>query len=602
MIDKQSVILKKLSYDKIFIIDDRNKWENFTARYSKENDLILCVDFALKKQLIEEGYQVEFLDHLINRDVMQYYNFGMHDFLDKWHRSPSGESLLMYNDFNIGDALLLNVYNDITYFCHFFFNLLAIKHINYKTLDVCVSDKLIVDVLNKLNIKFNAIPDSNSSDRPVYYFPISKWMNEKVYRTSLRSKVKDIAALSLDFIFGIYDAVFKTKRRFIYIQGYYPTFGVINKLKADKSIGLILGNYTNIKSVYKERRISFIDPKIKPDTSIILNDFEKAKKISWKIDEYELGDYLQEIILPIVANNISIAVSRAQSIEKFFAKNTIALMVPVTNLWLNNRLIMDYCKNHNIPVFMIINGLLNVDYLNDAKDSDWVNCYSESLKQDYFKGRDNAVPLGDPRMDAYVTMGSKKINRGHPTITIGAAGFGVNDLNSYLAYEFDFLFDILKAIELLRGEGLKNNVVLKVRANGYADQYRSFINEYFPELQVRIEQNSPFIDVIKQADLYITFYSQTIFEASTIGIPTIYYKNDTQFTHAPFDGDSELITATDIEDLKRKMTAFYSNDPCFEKFTDKNVMERYIGKLDGKNTDRNTDFIYSLIKQKRISN
>lgn len=272
-------------------------------------------------------------------------------------------------------------------------------------------------------------------------------------------------------------------------------------------------------------------------------------------------------------------------------------MVPVTNLWLNNRLIMNYCKENNIPIFMIINGLLNTDFTHEAKDSDWVNCYSESIKKEYYKNSATAIPLGDPRMDAYSAIKPRHINYQYPNIVIGAAGFDPTDLNSYVAYEFDFLFDILQVINDLRTEGYKNQVVLKVRANGYIGLYKSFIDEYYPQLNVKIEQAIPFIEVVKQADLYISFYSQTVFEASCLGVPVIYFKKDNQYFHAPFNNNSnELTTAINTEELKSKISAFYSQDSCFDLFLTKQVMEKYIGNLDGKNTERNLEFIDSLIK------
>ncbi|MDN3684007.1 hypothetical protein QW180_08755 [Vibrio sinaloensis] len=40
----------------------------------------------------------------------------------------------------------------------------------------------------------------------------------------------------------------------------------------------------------------------------------------------------------------------------------------------------------------------------------------------------------------------KKITVDEPTIVIGTSGFNSVDLNSYVAVEFDFMFDVLTAI------------------------------------------------------------------------------------------------------------------------------------------------------------
>jgi hypothetical protein len=341
----------------------------------------------------------------------------------------------------------------------------------------------------------------------------------------------------------------------------------------------------------------FTNPSVNVDIAAVIEQFNNTEKTRWEVNGIMLSDYLHQIVIPVVQRYFEDAAKKSDSITAFFNKNPIKLMIPVTNFWMTNRLIMDYCKQHHIPIFMIINGLLNVDFTPEAKDSDWVNCYSESIRREYYKDSETALALGDPRMDIYANYPKREINREIPTIIIGAAGFDVTDLNSYLAYEFDFLYDILKAIEAIIADGKKCKLILKVRANGYTALYKSFINEYFPDFNIKIEQTAPFREVIVQGDLYITFYSQTVFEASCIGIPAIYYRKDNQFLHAPFDGKSELCTAEDVGELKNLIQAFYSKDDCFNKFLDKKIMEQYIGHLDGDNVRRNVDFIHSLISK-----
>lgn len=597
LIDKQHLNIIEQNYDQLFLVEDRNFWTNCEPYCNKNTDLVLCIDFALKQYLTDKGYHVCFLDHIVDRRVMHSYNFEMHTFMDNWFKAAGGEDLSLYKGFSIGDALLLNVHNDITYFCHFFFNLLAIKSISYNKLQIGTNELLIPNILNKLKIAFEVIDKNPSASFPVYVFPISAWMDEKINQRSLKTKVKETIASTLDKTLAVFDKIFKSNKKRIVIQGYYPTYNIINELKKDKDITLVLSAYSGIRNLASERRILFSNTRVQQNSiNEILQKLDNAKKFEWAVQDHPLSEYLYQLIKPILVANIQSAISQINSIQHYFNNNPIKLMVPVTNFWLTNRLVMNYCKNNNIPIYMVINGLLTVDFPSDARDSDWVNCYSEAIKQQYFKNSDNVVCLGDPRMDNYIHYPLKTPNREYPTIIIGAAGFDPTDLNSYLAYEFDFLYDILNAISLLNAEGKRSKVILKVRANGYSNQYQTFVKEYFPDTSVRIEQVIPFKEVIKEADLYISFYSQSIYEASCIGVPTLYYKKDTQIVHAPFNGESELTTAFNTEDMKNKIAAFYNNDPCFDTFLNKNVMEKYIGKLDGRNTERNVSFIYSLIQ------
>ena len=103
------------------------------------------------------------------------------------------------------------------------------------------------------------------------------------------------------------------------------------------------------------------------------------------------------------------------------------------------------------------------------------------------------------------------------------------------------------------------------------------------------------IEVLKKTDFYISIYSQTLFEASCLGIPVVYYKKDTEITNPPFDNNSELVTVSTIDSLMKAFVDFKNNDYRYKNFLDKKIMEQYIGSLDGKNLDRNIDFIHNLL-------
>ena len=80
----------------------------------------------------------------------------------------------------------------------------------------------------------------------------------------------------------------------------------------------------------------------------------------------------------------------------------------------------------------------------------------------------------------------------------------------------------------------------------------------------------------------------------------IYYKKDKEFLDPPFDKKSELVTVDSVNDLKQAFLEFKQTSPRFNAFLDKSVMEKYIGPLDGKNLERNLDFIYGLLGKHEI--
>ena len=599
MINPQAIRLKSFLYNTIFIVEDRNHWETCSLKCDKEHDLILCVDFALKNELELNGFNVAFLDHLVESSVLDDLNAKMWHFLYNWNRDEFGNDILAHEGFDLGEALLLNLINDVTYFCLFFFNIYAIKSINYKKLIVATNDEVVLNVLNKLGLEYVFNHSTSKSNRIVYSFPIAKWMHEAINKINWKEKLKIILGVSLDRLGIIFDNVIRKEKKRIFIQAYHPTFKIIDHLITSNITKIVLPDYVKTeerKNIFKQRRIQYKDKQAKGhEKEFVLAKYNSAEKYKWEFEGHVISDHLYEIIKKTIELKIDGTISKAKSIKKYFDKHPLHLMIPVTNFWLENRLIMNYCRNNKIPVFFIVNGLLNNSYLNEGMDSDFVNCYSQSCKEDFFKCAANVFALGDPRMDKYANTQPKTINRLNPIIMIGAAGYDVTNINSYLAYEFDFLYDILKSTQILINEGFQAKIVLKVRANGYAHLYDSFVKEYFPNIEIKVIQYQNFYEVVKEADLYISIFSQTIFEASCLGIPAIYYKKDTEKIFRPFDGKSELITAENIEELIQKIKMFYSDSSEFSMFKDKAVLEKYIGPLDGNNLKRNIDFIGNLL-------
>ena len=105
------------------------------------------------------------------------------------------------------------------------------------------------------------------------------------------------------------------------------------------------------------------------------------------------------------------------------------------------------------------------------------------------------------------------------------------------------------------------------------------------------------IEVLQKSDFYISIYSQTLFEASCLGIPAVYYKKDNEIKDPPFDAKSELVTVSNVEDMQQAFYDFQNGDKRYDEFLSKEVMEKYVGPLDGKNLERNLDFIHTLLNK-----
>lgn len=583
----------------IFLVSDRDSWYNCEIIADLNLDLVFCLDFGLKKQLEREGFNVFFFDHLVDRNILQEQNFNMHRFLDTWYQDTSGKDLFEYKGVTIGNSVLLNIIADVTSYCHFFFNAVALKDFNYQSLITALDDDLICKVLDDLKINYTKANQlSKVSQNPKYLFPIALWVESQLNKESLKKNVSNLLKGFLDIFLNFVD-FFSARKKNIYIQEYYPTEEIVAALSRSKIFKIRTSDYSTKRNIFSQRRLprSFFKGDLK-NSIPILNRFNSESKNTWEFAGYVLSDFLYQIISKDLSTLIARACEVAERLNKHFLRDEYSLVIPVTNYWMENRIVMNLAKKNGIPIFMIANGLLNMRFETDGRDSDFINCYSESVKEDYFFGASNAVCLGDPRMDKYSLIKKKNINRKCPKIVIGAAGFNNIDLNSYLAYEFDFLHDVLSVLHNITQSGLEARIVLKVRSNGYSEQYSHFVKEYFPSMDIEIVQNIQFAALIQEADLYISIYSQTLFEASVLGIPVIYYKKDTQFIDRPFDEFSEVVMAKSPKELHNSISAFYEADTVFSEFLKKEVLEKYIGFLDGRNTQRNIEFISSLVTNK----
>ena len=583
------------NYDKVFIIEDMNLWQGSKVSLNKVTDLVLTLDFNLKHKLISDGYNCEYLDHIANREDLETQNLKLHWFLNNWYDDENGESLFNYKNYNLGNALLLNIINDATYISHFALNLIALKNLYFNQMFVAVSDDGLKRVLSEVGFIYEDLNSSIRNDEDVFSFPIISWIRSRTSQSKV-FKFKNLFANILDNFFFLILKFKKPSKPSVYIQNYHPTIPIIDRIYSDSDIQVILPNYPGIRSLFKYRRIH-VEHSFKSDDLIeeLIINYQKTNIPMWVYEGLDLGALLKDFIVAILKEHLSRALDVAESLDRWMNLYNLKLMVSVTDFWVTNRLLMQYCFGKKIPVFTIINGLLNTSFPYEAKDSDYVNCYSDSVKKNYFNNKGSVYSLGDPRMDKYAFVSPKSINRCNPVVFIGTAGYDSTDLNSYVAYEFDFLFDILETLNGFFCLGRELSVTLKVRSNGYAHAYEKFVQKYFPDLNVTIIQNESFFEFIQKADLYISFYSQTIIEASCCGIPTIYYKKDTQFIHAPFDGRSELITANDVLELKFYVSSFFDSHLIFDEFMKKEVLEKYIGPLDGFCTERNLEFIKKII-------
>jgi hypothetical protein len=589
------------NYRNIYILESRKFLSEFIERINFSEDLILTFDFGLKKLVESIGGNVFYIDNLCSQEEMQKNNLNAAEFLKIWHKDSNGNDIFTLNGIDFGIALRIEMWTEFLHHIRIRSSLENLKIIKYKKIFLASENRYVTGILNHIGLAFEAGSNKPSKNGFEYFFDDQEYMRATLHERNFKAYARIIFKFMLSNISFYFDKIFinKSKKK-VYIQPYHPTFSVIENLAKDKNLLIVTSSLVAKKGFKKffSQRIIPVHGNVKNYRNTaddLLENFKKnrsAKFISTKGIDYSHGIY--EVIEQQISPRIPEALRMLKSAIYYAESWPIDLEVLIVNIGLEQTIVDCVLKKKGVTTYLIANGMLTSTFGDESMHADHINSYGEVIKRDYFRNEDKVVCLGDPRMDGYIDQ-KKYINRVNPIIVIGTAAFNSIDLNSYVAFEFEFMFEVLTAFNELKKSGHIFSIIIKVRPNGVLDQYKSFVSEYFNGLGVELVRETPMIEVLKRADLYISFYSQTLFEASCLGIPVIYYKKDSEIINSPFDGKSELVTIYNVEELKSAFLDYQDYHIRFNEFLKYSIMEKYIGPIDGLNTKRNLDYIYQLI-------
>lgn len=592
-------------YRNIYILESRDYWPQYAESFVSEQDIILTFDFGLKHEIEVLGGDAFYVDNLCSSEEMQKNNLLAAEFFKKWHYDKTGNDIFTAQGVPFGFAFRIEIWSEYLHYVRLRANLEQLRAFQYKTIFIGEKNGSVCDILKEMGLRFEIINKKVASHQLVYFFDIHKYMYDALHGKSIKDIARNILVSALSNIRFYMDIVFKVKptQKTVYAQIYHPTKPIVSHLMKDPNLRVVTSSLVaekGLKKFFVQRLIHIRGrkEKFKKNADLLFNNFKKdrcARLILSNGTDVTAGVY--KIIEHQIETRVSEALRILNSVIVYIEKHPIHLEIMIANIGLVQTIVDCVLKTKGVPSYLIINGLLGGKFCDEGKYATFINAYSKSVHQYYFENAANVLCLGDPRMDRYASNknNTKVINRLNPTISIGTSGFNSIDLISHVAVEFDFMFDVLTALQQFKNEGHSFSIVIKVRPNGVLEQYKSFVAEYFNDLEIKLLRTVPMAEVLQKTDLYISIYSQTLFEASCLGIPVIYYKKDKEFLDPPFDTKSELVTVESVDDLRQAFLDFKQTSPRFDAFLDKSVMEKYIGPLDGKNLERNLDFIYGLL-------
>ncbi len=575
--------------------------------WNYETDLFLTFDFALKSEIESLGGSALYIDNLASENEMQKNNYLASEFFKSWHLDKDGNDICTSEDIPFGFSFRIEIWSEFLYYVRLRANLEKLKTLNYQFVYLSEANNNIASILKEVGINFTVLPYSPQK-KVAYFFDIHQYLFNALHAFNWHNIARNVLVKIFSFCSYYFDCIFSKNKNIttIYAQIYHPTASIVDHLKKTPKIRVItssLSKSKNWRSYLAQRLIPIIGitNSYKTEAELLKKRFflnKNAKLILADGTNITKGAYktIEDKVVPLLPRALQILHSAIHYIER----NPIHLEIMIANLGLVQTIVDCVLKKKQVPSYLVINGLLGGGFCDEGKYATVINCYSTSIKQHYYNNAENVFCLGDPRMDNYINNSHiRTVDRLNPTISIGTSGFNNLDLISYVAVEFEFMYDILKAFQHLKVSGESFNIIIKVRPNGFLEQYKSFVSEYFPDLTVEIIREVPISQVLLKTDLYISIYSQTLFEASCLGIPVIYYKKDKEFLDPPFDKKSELVTVDNIDDLKHAFFDFKNGSNRYDHFLNKAVMEKYVGPLDGKNLERNLEFVTNLINQNK---
>ena len=592
---------------RVYLVDDGAAWKGLQTGPLSAEDLVLVFDFGLWKDLLAQGADAWLVDHIVSPDIMQDNNYRIYEFFRRWHLDETGKDFFSHRDIPIGFAFRQEIWGEFTFYLRLRLCLGVLTIVPHDDLMVSTRQPMVHGILRIMGVPFREISPAPGDVMSTFCFPVFQWMDEQLRPVSWRSRLRDRLFDLISGLQRMFDFISDLKPSLprVFVQTYHPTRRIIERLVKDRRVRVVLvapSNFRDARSWLQESTIP-IRGSVRRFEVVAREMLARFRAAPHRRMIFSNGDDATEGVLDLILAKFERRLAHflrvMDSVVRALDRRPLRLEILIANIGTVATMVDCYCRARGVPSFLIINGILGTGFLDEGKYATVINGYSESIRRNYFQGMDNVLALGDPRMDDYAIRRksgrNRAVNLSLPLVTVGTSGYSPIDLNSYVAVEFDFMFDVLSALRDARFAGGAPRIRIKLRPNGYREQYARFIERFFPEVPIELVNKVPMVNVLEDTDLYISIYSQTLFEASMMGIPTIYYRKDTEVIDEPFNGKSELVTVDNREALGQALRDFGTGHPRFEAFLRPDVMSKYIGPLDGGNTERNLQFIYRAL-------
>lgn len=218
----------------------------------------------------------------------------------------------------------------------------------------------------------------------------------------------------------------------------------------------------------------------------------------------------------------------------------------------------------------------------------------------------NVLSFGTPRTDVFFDEGYKEEVRkkllcsfpfffGKRIILFAPTFRGLGNKDAFYPKEKFSVKEFMK--------DLPKDVILIIKQHPFVNTEIEIPKEY-EERVFDFSRKVPINDLLFVINLLITDYSSSVFEAALLNLPMLFYVFDEENyrMERDFYGDFDTfipgVKASNMEELKKEVGNILSNNRS-SSFDINRFKESYLSALDGKSTERITEYILNLIKEEK---
>jgi hypothetical protein len=366
----------------IYIVEDRSCWIRTPENFDLEQDLVLTFDFSLWHLIRSMGGRAEFLDSLSTQAENQSNNFVIQDYLRHWYQDGNGEDIFRYQSINFGPSLLLEIWNGVVDEVRLALCLSVVSNTVFEKLFLISPSERLQDFVSYMGLSAEVHNVARDLSSTVYYFPIQQWLDSKFAHSSLRLRISEyvLNKRAQGMFVLLRSRILNTKKKNIFIHEYHPTMDLLTHFQKKSDCRVFQGDISRARGfrglLLKDLPIPLYGRS---------NDF--IKKSEELADDFmsqsgariitttgqDLTVRIKSLIHKRLIDTLPRYLQSLSSIKRNFNAMNLDLIVLISNLGRIPSLLHCIAQYSGTPSFLIINGMLLSDFMDEAKRSDFIN-------------------------------------------------------------------------------------------------------------------------------------------------------------------------------------------------------------------------------------